>query len=98
VDWSAELKVLKKVFTVILSVINFLFFALNILFTIGPLLDRSGFQETAIMLTFFASIFAMLFSVIPAVFVRHWINWTVFILNILIFIIQQIFLFHNYSY
>jgi hypothetical protein len=98
VDWSAAFKKAVKIFAVLLSVINFLFFVLNVLFTIGPLLDRSGFQETAVMLTFFTSIFAMLFSVIPAVFVRHWINWTVFVLNILIFIIQQIFLFHNYSY
>ena len=38
---------------------QFSLFALNVLFTIGPLLDRSGFQETAVMLTFFTSIFAM---------------------------------------
>jgi hypothetical protein len=98
VDWSAAFKKVVKIFAVLLSVINFLFFALNIFLTTNAFLNRSFFEETIVTITFFISIFAMLFSVIPAVFVRHWINWTVFVLNILIFIIQQIFLFHNYSY
>ena len=97
-DWSAALKTVLKAFAILLSVINFLFFTLNVLFTQSAFLNRSGFQETIVELTFFASVFAALFSVIPALFVGHWINWTVLILNILIFMVQQIFLFHNYSF
>ena len=97
-DWLAAFKKVVKIFAVLLSVINFLFFALNIFLTTNAFLNRSFFEETIVTITFFTSIFAIFFSAILAVFVKHWINWSIFALNLLIFIVQQVFLTHKISF